>query len=267
MDSHLRIRWYRVSVLVAALTVLFVVAGHAIFRGADTGHAGSTGRDTRLAAAPSVEPKQCPQPASHPRQTAPGKGSSRTVALTFDDGPSPWTDQVLAVLAQQNIHATFFVVGRLAVADEDRVRKAHAGGHAVENHSWSHPIPPRNGWSPRALRPQIRRTSAAITRIIGHPPCYFRPPQGVVKGAKQETRAAGLSIALWSVDTRDWATHGPTATALIRKRALAGLSQQHPIVLMHDGGGDRSATVAALPGVIDEYRRHGYQFVTLQPPA
>jgi peptidoglycan/xylan/chitin deacetylase (PgdA/CDA1 family) len=136
----------------------------------------------------------------------------------------------------------------------------------VENHSWSHPVPPRGGWTRRTVRAQIRRTSAAITHILGNEPCYFRPPQGVVKGAQAETRAAGLSIALWSVDTLDWATHGPNAAARIRSRARAGLKQRHPIVLMHDGGGNRDATVAALPGVIDDYRRHGYEFVTLQDP-
>jgi peptidoglycan-N-acetylglucosamine deacetylase len=266
MNGHLRIRWNRVSVLVAALALLLVVAAHAIFRAAETGHAGSTTTEPRPVASPPATATRCPPPTSRLVRTAPTKGESRTVALTFDDGPDRWSDQVLAVLARENVHATFFVIGRLAAAEEDRVRKAHAAGHAVENHSWSHPSPPRSGWNRQVVRSQIRRTSKALTSILGVRPCYFRPPEGVFEGARQETRAAGLSMALWSVDTRDWATHGPTAPALIRKRARAGLQQHHPIVLMHDGGGDRSATVAALPGVIDDYRRHGYEFVTLEDP-
>jgi peptidoglycan/xylan/chitin deacetylase (PgdA/CDA1 family) len=115
------------------------------------------------------------------------------------------------------------------------------------------------------LQTEISRTSAMISRITGQPPCYFRPPEGIVKGAEKEVRAAGLSIALWSVDTRDWAEQGPSAAALIRSRARLGLTQQHPVVLMHDGGGDRAASLAALPGVIDDYRRNGYTFVTLDP--
>ena len=264
MDRHLRIRWDRVSLLAVAVALVLVLAGYAIFRAAQAGHAGSTTLDVHPVAAPSAKPATCPPPRSRLVRTAPRKGDSRTVALTFDDGPGPWTDQVLAVLARENVHATFFVIGRIAAADKERVKKAAAAGHAVENHSWSHPSPPRTGWARRAVRPQIRRTNAAITDILGHQPCYFRPPEGVFQGAEKESRAAGLSIALWSVDTRDWATHGPSAAATIRSRAAAGLKQRHPIVLMHDGGGNRNATVAALPGVIEDYRRHGYQFVTLQ---
>ena len=82
-------------------------------------------------------------------------------------------------------------------------------------------------------------------------------------GAEAAARAAGLTIALWSVDTRDWAVRGAKAADLIRTRARAGLDEPNPIILLHDGGGDRRATVAALPGIIDDYRRAGYAFVTL----
>jgi peptidoglycan/xylan/chitin deacetylase (PgdA/CDA1 family) len=263
LDSHLRVHWDRVFALLAALTVVLVLIGHAIFRGADAGHADSTSAEPHQAAAPATKP--CPPPISKVLRTAPGDGEQRTVALTFDDGPGPSTDEVLEVLARENVKATFFVIGNRAVADRDRVKRAYAAGHAVENHSWSHPwANQRTGWNRRSVRTQIRRANAAISSVTGHQPCFFRPPQGVIKGAEQETRAAGLSIALWSVDTRDWASSGPSAAARIRSRAQLGLEQHHPVVLMHDGGGNRAATVAALPGVIDDYRRHGYVFVTLQ---
>jgi len=194
----------------------------------------------------------------------PGEGNQRTVALTFDDGPGPWTDEVLAVLARENVRATFFVVGHEAARNADLVKQAYAAGHAVENHSWSHPSPPRKGWGRRPLQTEIKRANKVITSITGRQPCYFRPPQGVLKGASEATRAAGLTLALWSVDTRDWATRGPSAAERIRTRARLGLKEQHPIVLLHDGGGDRTATVAALSGVIKDYRSGGYEFVTLR---
>jgi peptidoglycan/xylan/chitin deacetylase (PgdA/CDA1 family) len=262
MSSSLRVHWDRVFLLLAAFTVLVVVIGHAIFRGVDTGHAGSTRPEPAQVAAPA--PKPCPPPTSRVLRMGHGGPDRRTVALTFDDGPGSWTDEVLSVLAREDVRATFFVVGREATAYPDLVRRAYAAGHAVENHSWSHPPPPRKGWSRRPLQIQIKRTNEAITRITGRQPCYFRPPQGVVKGAEQAARAADLTLALWSVDTRDWAIRGPSAAERIRTRARLGLDQQHPIVLLHDGGGDRSATLAALPGVIEDYRSHGYEFVTLQ---
>jgi peptidoglycan/xylan/chitin deacetylase (PgdA/CDA1 family) len=262
MSSHLRVHWDRVFVLLAAVTVLLVLLGHAIFRAADTGHAGSTGTEpAQVAAAPVAKP--CPPPAPRVLHTMPGAGDPRTVALTFDDGPGPLTDDILEVLARENVKATFFVVGQEAAAKADLVKQMYAAGHAVENHSWSHPSPPRNGWSRRPLQAQIKRTNEAITRITGRQPCYFRPPQGVIKGAEEAARAAGLTLALWSVDTRDWASRGPSAAQRIRSRARAGLSEQHPIVLLHDGGGNRAATLAALPGLIEDYRSHGYEFVTL----
>ena len=262
MSSHLRVHWDRVFLLLAAVIVLLVLLGHAIFRAAGTGPADSTSAAPAQVAPPPAKP--CPQPAPGVLRTMPGGGDQRTVALTFDDGPGPLTDDILAVLARENVPATFFVVGNEAAANAELVRQMHAAGHAVENHSWSHPSAnQRRGWSRRLLQTEIRRTSEAITRITGQPPCYFRPPQGVIKGAEEATRAAGLTLALWSVDTRDWATRGRAAAERIRTRARAGLSEQHPVVLLHDGGGNRTATLAALPDVIEDYRSHGYTFVLL----
>jgi len=262
MNGHLRVHWDRVFLLAALLTLLLVLLGHAIFRGPDTGHADSTSAEPAEAAVPSVQP--CPLRSAGVLRTMPGEGDQRTVALTFDDGPGPLTDEILAVLARESVPATFFVVGREAAANADQVKQAFAAGHAGETHSWSHPSANhRRGWAGSVLRPQIQRTSAEISRITGQQPCYFRPPQGVLKGAEKPARDAGLTVALWSVDTRDWAIRGPSAAERIRNRARLGLSEQHPIVLLHDGGGNRAATLAALPGIIEDYRSHGYAFVTL----
>jgi len=263
MGSAVRIRWDRVCILLAALTVLIVVIGHAIVRGVTRDDGASSSTEAASAAAPMAKP--CPPAAADVLRSAPHEDGQRTVALTFDDGPGALTDEILAVLAQQSVPATFFVVGREAAAAPEPIRQMHAAGHAVENHSWSHPSAARRGrWNPRVIGKEIARTSAAITEITGQPPCFFRPPQGVVPGAEEETRAVGLTLTLWSVDTRDWAIRGPQAADTIRTRARRGLDEPNPIVLLHDGGGDRRATLAALPGIIEDYRSAGYTFVTLQ---
>lgn len=261
MGSGVRVHWDRVFVLLAIVSLLLVAVGHAVVRAVpDRAGEAAPGSAPDAAAAPSP----CPAAAAGVVRTAPRADGGRTVALTFDDGPGPSTDAILAVLADHDVRATFFVVGQQVAAEPDLVRKMVAAGHAVENHSWSHPSAGgRQRWDPDLIGREIRRTSAEITAAAGRPPCAFRPPQGVVRGAKDQSRSAGLSIVLWSVDTRDWATHGADAAATIRSRARSGLTEPSPIVLLHDGGGDRSATVAALPGIIDDYRRGGFTFVTL----
>ena len=264
MDSRVRIRWDRVCVLLAVLTVLAIVLGHAVARFLPGGDEGAAPPMTaEPAAAPVAQP--CPPAAAEVLRTAPHEEGQHTVALTFDDGPGTWTDEVLAVLAREDVKATFFVVGREVAAAPEQVRQLYAAGHAVENHSWSHPSAGSRGrWKAELIGKQIRRTSAVIAEVTGQPPCFFRPPQGVVPGSEKAAEAAGLTIALWSVDTRDWAVSGATkAVDLIRTRARAGLAEPNAIVLLHDGGGDRQATLKALPGIIADYRTAGYAFVTL----
>ncbi len=260
MGSGVRVHWDRVLVLLAIVSLLLVAVGHAVVRAVPDRPADAPPTPAPAAA---VQPS-CPPAATRVVHPAPPPAGERTVALTFDDGPGEWTDDVLAVLAEHDVRATFFVVGQQVAAKPDRVREMVAAGHAVENHSWSHPSAGRGQrWDPDLIGREIRRTSKKITAVAGHPPCSFRPPQGVVRGAKDKTRAAGLSLVLWSIDTRDWATHGARAAATIRARARQGLTEQNPIVLLHDGGGDRRATVAALPGIIEDYRQAGFAFVTL----
>jgi peptidoglycan/xylan/chitin deacetylase (PgdA/CDA1 family) len=263
MDSRVRIRWDRVCILLAGLTVLVIVIANAVARILPEDVESS---QPTMAAEPVAAPvaPPCPPAATEVLRTAPHEEGQRTVALTFDDGPGTWTDDILAVLAREEVKATFFVVGRETAAAPEQVGQIYAAGHAVENHSWSHPSAGRRGrWSPELIGKQIRRTSAEITEVTGQAPCFFRPPQGVVPGSEDVAQAAGLTIALWSVDTRDWAVSGAKAADRIRTRARTGLNEPNPIVLLHDGGGDRRATLAALPGIIEDYRRAGYAFVTL----
>ena len=273
--AQLRVRWDRVSVLCALVAVLAMVVTHAVVVAV---------RDDQEAVAPKPTPIQasdkaisapqpeCPPATSAVIRTAPAVQDEagaplRTVALTFDDGPGRSTPAVLDILRQAQVPATFFVVGKEVAAEPEMLRRVLAEGHALGNHTWSHKMPrATSGWNPRTLASEIERTRRAVVDAAGLKPCLFRPPGGIVKGAGKVSRNAGLSVILWSIDTRDWAdppTGDRNFATVIRKRAAAGLTEEHPVILLHDGGGDRAATVAALPGIIEDYRAHGYRFVTL----
>jgi peptidoglycan/xylan/chitin deacetylase (PgdA/CDA1 family) len=189
----------------------------------------------------------------------------RAVALTFDDGPWPGqTLRVLAILRRMRAPATFFTVGRLAlrypalVADE---RRQH--GVLVEDHSWSHPLTPPFG----EQRPGVVRAQIALARRTliaeGVHPTLFRPPGGGYSDRVVAIASSlGCRLVLWSVDPRDWAA-GATAKGIVRtvlRHVRAG-----SIVIMHDGGGDRAATIGALPRIIHGIRRRGLRLVTVEP--
>jgi peptidoglycan-N-acetylglucosamine deacetylase len=182
------------------------------------------------------------------------------VALTFDDGPWPHTTgQILAILAQRRAPATFFVVGRQVQRYPQLLRRELAAGMVVGTHSYRHPqrfdrLPARR------VREEIIRGRRTLDRL-GARPVGFRPPGGaasatVVAAAGQ----LGLRTVLWTVDPTDWRP-GVTADQLVR-RVLAA-ARPGAIVLLHDGGGDRSATVAALPAIIDGLRHLGLTLTTL----
>jgi len=269
----LHVRWDRVSVLFALVAVLAMVVAHAVVvavRDDPSAPAAET--------APVPTPDQlatpqsnCPEPASGVIRTAPvvrdeADAAARTVALTFDDGPGPATPQVLDLLQRAGVQATFFVIGQHAAANPEMLQRIVAGGNALGDHTWSHHIPSVSaGWKRSRLTGEIDRTRRAILDATGIEACLFRPPGGVVKGAETVAHAAGLSMVLWSVDTRDWAPSKDRRkfATVIRKRAALGLTEEHPVILLHDGGGNREATVTALPEIINDYRAHGYRFVTL----
>jgi len=200
---------------------------------------------------------------------APGTG--RTVALTLDDGPGVWTRQALQVLRRYHVSATFFVIGKQAAANPALIKQIAADGHLVGNHTWSHRAPAGGrAWFPGYLTTELARTDLALRKITGVGSCWFRPPDGLVAGTGAVARSRGLRVVLWSVDTRDWhiqdgvrADPRGRLSRAIAASAEAGARQQHPVILMHDGGGYRGATIAALPSIIDFYREHGYRFVRL----
>ncbi len=189
-------------------------------------------------------------------------GNSRLpeVALTFDDGPNPYyTSQVLAVLQHYRIKATFFCVGRQVAEYPDLVKQEYAAGNVIGNHSWSHPN--MGLLSSSDISTQINLTSDTIQKTIGVRPTFFRPPYGVFNSSVlTQANLLGLTTVIWNDEARDWLRPG---IDVISSRIL-GLAGNGAIVLLHDGGGDRSQTVAALPTIITTLQSQGYKFVTLQ---
>nr|NLI49703.1 polysaccharide deacetylase family protein [Propionibacterium sp.] len=217
----------------------------------------------------------CSTPPDRFVNQAPGDG--RTVALTFDDGPAPADAEILNVLADQGVKATFFVTGEHAAADPDTVRRMAAEGHLVAGHSWEHRYPKEvaGGWTVSYLTDQLERTDALLTELTGRRACFFRPPGGNKDNVLAAAGAAGLTSVLWNVDSLDWKQPSRTTTAATAEivAAATGTTSDHPVVLLHSGKAShepdtkysphRGNTVAALPEIIGWYRAHGYSFVRL----
>jgi peptidoglycan/xylan/chitin deacetylase (PgdA/CDA1 family) len=188
--------------------------------------------------------------------------AERAVALTFDDGPSPqYTRRILAVLRRLHVPATFFAVGYLADAHPELVRAELRDGMTVGNHSYTHPQVPPFGRLPRRLIDAEIALGVRSVRRAGGDPTLFRPPGGsfsprVIRAAQ----ALRQRTVLWSVDPGDW-ERGITPRRIVRN-VLADV-RPGSIVLLHDGGGDRSATVAALPRIVKGIRRRGLHLVAV----
>jgi peptidoglycan/xylan/chitin deacetylase (PgdA/CDA1 family) len=189
--------------------------------------------------------------------SAPARERRPLVALTFDDGPDPtWTPQVLAILRQQHVRATFCLVGRLARKHPELVRQIVAAGHVLCNHTEHHVM--HLDVAPRALvRDEIAHAQQALRAAVGRGARVFRAPYGAVsRVVVAEATRLHLRVVLWDVDPEDW--RRPPAAAIVR-RVLTGV-RPGSVVLMHDGGGDRRATVAALPSVIAGLRARHFGF-------
>lgn len=186
--------------------------------------------------------------------SVPVKKGDKVFALTFDDGPWPEsTRQILRVLQENNVKATFFMVGQEVTRRPEIAREVLAAGHAIGNHSWDHPSRPRDPIM------QVQRTNAAIKRVIGFTPTSFRPPYGIVAKMAREAQREGDPVLLWSADSVDWSRPG------VGKIVSRILNQARPggISLMHDGGGNREQSVEALPMIIAGLKERGYTLVTI----
>lgn len=174
------------------------------------------------------------------------KGPGGTVYLTFDDGPSPYTASILTILDRTGSTATFFHLGVNEGGFPHADARIRAQGSKVANHSYDHPDLTTR--TPAQLRGQIKHGPKAKC---------FRPPYGATNAAVHKAIAkAGLREVLWDVDTLDWTKPGVATLAKTGRLKSIG---NGTIVLMHDGGGDRTQTVAALPRLIADLHARGYQ--------
>ena len=185
-------------------------------------------------------------------------GRRRVAALTFDDGPGQYTGSIVRILRRTHTPATFFVIGRLARAYPQLVATEARDGFEVGDHTETHPFLSELSSAEQAA--EIGDAATDIRRAGAPFPHLFRPPYGAFDAATLRIlRARRMMIVLWSVDTSDYARPGVTRivyTAVSGARAGA-------IILMHDGGGDRSETVAALPRIVARLRQRGFRLVTL----
>jgi peptidoglycan/xylan/chitin deacetylase (PgdA/CDA1 family) len=178
--------------------------------------------------------------------------SKKKVALTFDDGPSSYTRDVLRILDREGAKGTFYVVGDVIPGRTSTLRAAIRHDHELANHSMHHEQYPGDS--------SMEATSARIEAATGFSPCTFRPPYGLINGQVASTaRANGMSSILWDVDTVDWTQPGSDT---IYSRAVNG-ARAGSIILMHDGGGSRQQTVAALPRIIETLESRGFELVTV----
>jgi len=195
-----------------------------------------------------------------------GAADGKRIALTFDDGPAPpFTEQILDILRARGIAATFFVCGRNVERHPDVVRRIVAEGHALGNHTYSHPFLCFR--TRRSMAREIDRTQEAVRKITGESPTVFRPPYGVRwLGLWRVLGERGLRLVMWSDSGLDWRQG---AEAIVS--TAVGDLRPGAILLLHDGHGarppdqvDRSHTVKALPRIIDWAISKGFSFVPLR---
>lgn len=179
------------------------------------------------------------------------------VALTFDDGPDPtWTPQVLKLLAHAHVHATFCLIGREAAAHPELVRAILAGGHSLCDHTYDHDEHLATT-SAAHIHDEIARAYSTIA-AAGRAPLFFRAPGGEWSPAVEtEARREHLTPLRWTVDPRDWARPGTNQILSTVYRQL----RPGGVILLHDGGGDRSQSVAALHELLTRLNDMGYAFV------
>ena len=190
----------------------------------------------------------------------------KVVALTFDDGPwDTTTDQILDILKENNAKATFFTIGSQIAGHEDQVRRAHEQGCQVCTHSWDHAEGSGQGVNLTYMSAdeqvnEITKGYAAIAEVLGEEPSHVtRCPGGNFYGEMVNTLWPYIDAEIgWDVDTEDWSLPGADHIAEMILSVQSG-----NVVLMHDGGGDRSQTVEALRTALPQLVEEGYKFVTI----
>ena len=188
------------------------------------------------------------------------KANEKVIALTFDDGPSPKnTAQILEILKKNNIKATFFMVGQMVKYFPQVAKQVAADGHVIGNHTWHHWYFQMDGATASS---EIDRTADIIYKTTGEKTTLFRPPGGFLNnGLAQYAKNEKYAVMMWSEQSGDAERRSPQVPMLVKnvlKQAKPGA-----IVLLHDGGGNRSKSVKALPEMIAGLKAQGYRFVTI----
>lgn len=191
--------------------------------------------------------------------TVPG---DRTLCLTFDDGPNPVdTPRLLAVLRRHRVPAVFFLVGQQAIDHPELVRAIAADGHALGNHSMRHDD--LSDWPKEQIEADLRQTTDVIRSAAqGAPVPYFRAPYGHWGHSPEVAAALGLRSVAWRFSVEDWE---PPGTDVLVERIHTRVSPG-AIVLLHDGGGDRSQTVDAVDAAIALLQADGWSFTLPADP-
>ena len=187
---------------------------------------------------------------------APAQAATIYVYLTFDDGPStPYTSQIVSILTTYQARATFFELGKNVASYPSITRLVRQAGNSVQNHTWGHKNLRNVSWT--YFKYQVSRTDSVISAQTGYTPRCLRPPGGRVDNRVYSRAAAlGKRIILWTLDPKDWSRPG---TAVIVSRVLNNV-RPGSVILFHDGGGNRSQTVAALPTILQTLKARGYTF-------
>ncbi len=181
------------------------------------------------------------------------------IALTFDDGPNPsYTAQILSILKQYNVKASFFCMGSHTQEHPELVKQESDDGHLIGNHTWTHPH--LTTLSAQQIASELTSTGDILQKVTGTRPTYFRPPYGEFDAhVLPEVNKLGLTTFMWGLDAKDWTM---PASSIISAR-IVNASRNGTIILLHDGGGNRSNTVAALPTIIEHLQARGFRFVKL----
>ncbi|HWG17040.1 MAG TPA: glycosyltransferase [Acidobacteriaceae bacterium] len=199
----------------------------------------------------------------------------KEIALSFDDGPDPtWTPKILKILRQKHATGAFFIIGEEALNDIGDLKRVYRDGNEIGNHTWSHPD--ISEISVPAANLELNLTERLFAAELGVQPLYFRPPYSIDQEPDTNDEAApasriqdlGYIIVGNKIDTDDWDENPPKSPQEIVSSVFDQIAMMDSrpwmkgsIILLHDGGGDRSATVKALPVLIDALRAHGYQIV------
>jgi peptidoglycan/xylan/chitin deacetylase (PgdA/CDA1 family) len=189
---------------------------------------------------------------------------TKQLALTYDDGPNdPHTLRLLEVLAKHGVHATFFLIGRYVQQRPDVAREILKAGHAVGNHTFTHPL--LTFKSDAEIRRELSDCNAALRDALGQPVNLFRPPFGGRRpAALRIARELGLEPVMWNVTGYDW--NAPPSAVIEQK--VSKQIRGGDVILLHDGGhkemgADRSQTVLATDSLVAKYKSKGFEFVTI----